>query len=144
MLKRNYFILILLTLSIVACTKSQERSSDIENSMLPEITNQQKPWTRWWWMGSAVDSVNIKQNLIDLQKVGIGGVEIAPIYGVKGEEANFIDYLSPKWMSMLSYTTKIADSLGMQVDLTLGTGWYLWRTASYPRVCSYKTHHSKI
>ena len=84
---------------------------------------QTKPWTRWWWMGSAVDSVNIKQNLIDLNNVGIGGVEIAPIYGVKGEEANFIDYLSPKWMGMLSYTTKVADSLGMGVDLTLGTGW---------------------
>ena len=45
-------------------------------------------------MGSAVDSVNLKQNLIDLHNVGIGGVEIAPIYGVKGEEDNFIDKLT--------------------------------------------------
>ena len=95
-----------------------------ENNVLsPSQTKTVKPFTRWWWMGSAVDTLNLKQNLIDLHNVGIGGVEIAPIYGVRGEEPNFIDYLSPKWMDMLDYTIRTADSLGMQVDLTLGTGW---------------------
>ncbi|MFL1011711.1 glycosyl hydrolase [Flavisericum labens] len=108
-------------LSCIDNTNKDSVENQTENTQ--NIQSQNKPWTRWWWMGSAVDSVNIKQNLIDLNKVGIGGVEIAPIYGVKGEEDNFIDYLSPKWMNMLSYTTKVADSLGMQVDLTLGTGW---------------------
>lgn len=86
-------------------------------------TNTNQPWVRWWWMGSAVDKPNLKKNLIDLQKAGIGGVEISPIYGVKGQENNFIDYLSPKWMEMLDYTIKTTDSLGMQVDMVLGTGW---------------------
>tara|TARA_R110000868_G_scaffold107780_2_gene294777 strand:+ start:44326 stop:47064 length:2739 start_codon:yes stop_codon:yes gene_type:complete len=89
----------------------------------PEITNTTKPWTRWWWMGNAIDQENIKRSLIEFDKAGLGGVEITPIYGVKGEEANYIDYLSPKWMKMLNYTIKTADSLGMQVDMTLGTGW---------------------
>ncbi|MFA9193068.1 glycosyl hydrolase [Flavobacterium sp. FBOR7N2.3] len=88
-----------------------------------EAKNVNKPWARWWWMGSAVDQPNLKSSLIDFQKVGIGGVEITPIYGVKGEENNFIDYLSPKYMEMLGYTVKIADSLGLQVDMVLGTGW---------------------
>jgi len=122
MRKTNFLLLISLSILIFTCSETKKGYGS-ETSILPEITSQSKPWTRWWWMGSAIDSVNIKQNLIDLQKVGIGGVEIAPIYGVKGEEDNFIDYLSPKWITMLSYTIKIADSLGMQVDLTLGTGW---------------------
>ncbi|KJD34755.1 glycoside hydrolase [Tamlana nanhaiensis] len=122
MQKIKIIVSCLTVLLFINCDKKQDASTT-ENSIIPEITNLQKPWTRWWWMGSAVDSTNIKQNLIDLHKVGIGGVEIAPIYGAKGEEDNFIDYLSPKWMNMLSYTTKIADSLNMQVDLTLGTGW---------------------
>jgi hypothetical protein len=74
-------------------------------------------------MGSAVDKPNLKKSLIDFHNVGIGGVEITPIYGVKGEENNFIDYLSPKWMEMLDYTIHVADSLHMQVDMVLGTGW---------------------
>ncbi|WP_111624142.1 glycosyl hydrolase [Arenibacter echinorum] len=98
-------------------------SAQENNDLPPGKINTTQPWTRWWWMASAVDTLNLKQNLIDLQKVGIGGVEIAPIYGVKGEESNFLNYLSPKWLQMLDYTIKTADSLGMQVDLTLGTGW---------------------
>lgn len=122
MQKKKILLLAILSILMFACPEKQK--NDVSDTrVLPKTTSQTKPWTRWWWMGSAVDSINIKQNLIDLQKVGIGGVEIAPIYGVKGEEENFIDYLSPKWMDLLSYTTKVADSLGMQVDLTLGTGW---------------------
>ncbi|GLB49332.1 glycosyl hydrolase [Neptunitalea lumnitzerae] len=85
--------------------------------------NIHKPWTRWWWMGSAVDEPGIKSNLVTFSKAGLGGVEITPIYGVKGEEANFIDFLSPKYLKILSYTIQVADSLGLGVDMVLGTGW---------------------
>ena len=92
-------------------------------SYWPVQTETSKPWTRWWWTGSAVNEKNITASLINFYKAGIGGVEIAPVYGVKGQEENHIDYLSPKWISMLNHTLSAADSLGMGVDLTLGTGW---------------------
>ncbi|UUW08156.1 glycoside hydrolase [Flavobacterium plurextorum] len=98
-------------------------AQDSNTSPWPKSTNINQPWTRWWWMGSAVDKPNLKKTLIDFYKAGIGGVEITPIYGVKGEESNYIDYLSPKWMEMLDYTIQTADSLKMQVDMVLGTGW---------------------
>ncbi|MEJ2113408.1 MAG: glycosyl hydrolase [Flavobacteriaceae bacterium] len=120
MRKNNISIITTLTFLIFSCSSQKEI---VDTGFFPEIKSETKPWTRWWWMGSAVDSVNIKQNLIDLYNIGIGGVEIAPIYGVKREENNFIDFLSPKWMDMLNYTLDIADSLDMGVDLTLGTGW---------------------
>ncbi|MCC8174706.1 MAG: glycosyl hydrolase family 2, partial [Odoribacter sp.] len=53
----------------------------------------------------------------------MGGVEITPIYGVKGNEANDIDFLSPKWMEMLEHTIREATRLGMGVDMNTGTGW---------------------
>ncbi len=89
----------------------------------PKSSNSNQPWARWWWMGSAVDKPGLKKSLLDFHNAGIGGVEITPIYGVKGEENNFIDYLSPKWMEMLDYTIHVSDSLHMQVDMVLGTGW---------------------
>ncbi|MDR7370095.1 glycosyl hydrolase [Flavobacterium aquidurense] len=98
-------------------------AQETNKSPWPKSTNINQPWARWWWMGSAVDKPNLKKSLIDFHNVGIGGVEITPIYGVKGEEKNFIDYLSPKWMEMLDYTIHVADSLHMQVDMVLGTGW---------------------
>ena len=89
----------------------------------PETSNITKPWTRWWWMGNAVDRKNIENSLVELSKAGLGGVEIQPIYGVKGEEPNYLDYLSPEWLTLLDETIAIADSLHMRVDMTLGTGW---------------------
>jgi hypothetical protein len=89
----------------------------------PEITREAKPWTRWWWMGSAVDSINLTYNLEALSRAGIGGVEITPIYGVKGQEAHAIPYLSPPWMHMLAFTESEAKRLGMSVDMNGGTGW---------------------
>ncbi|QGK73550.1 glycosyl hydrolase [Flavobacterium sp. SLB02] len=112
-----------LFIAFLFCGALSAFAQETSTSPWPESTNINQPWARWWWMGSAVDKPNLKKSLIDFYKAGIGGVEITPIYGVKGEENNFIDYLSPKWMDMLDYTIHIADSLHMQVDMVLGTGW---------------------
>ncbi|WP_308991103.1 glycosyl hydrolase [Mariniflexile litorale] len=118
-MKLNHALLFLVFISFFTCKVNEQDKT----SPWPEQNNTNKPWTRWWWMGSSVDKPNIKSSLIDFHKAGIGGVEITPIYGVKGQEDNFIDYLSPKWMDMLKYTIHVSDSLGMQVDMVLGTGW---------------------
>jgi hypothetical protein len=112
-----------LFIALLFCGALSTFAQESSASPWPKSTNINQPWARWWWMGSAVDKPNLKKSLIDFYKAGIGGVEITPIYGVKGEENNFIDYLSPKWMEMLDYTIHIADSLHMQVDMVLGTGW---------------------
>ncbi|MCX2680304.1 glycosyl hydrolase [Galbibacter sp. EGI 63066] len=119
MCKKQFAAVLLGILSFIGC--SQEGNH--KDVLWPEINKEQKPWTRWWWMGNAVDSAGIKQNLISFSKAGLGGVEIQPIYGVKGEEDRFIEHLSPEWLAMLDYTIKVADSLQMGVDMTLGTGW---------------------
>jgi hypothetical protein len=85
----------------------------------------QKPWTYWWWMGSAVDTNNIARSLARFHQAGLGGVHIIPIYGAKGWESNYITYLSPRWMDMLAFTVSEAARLDMGVDMTTGTGWCL-------------------
>lgn len=102
------------------CVACQSEPADTH---WPEITKESKPWTRWWWMGSAVDEADLSYNLHELAKAGMGGVEITPIYGVKGEEANNIPYLSPHWMRMLYFTKSEAKRLGMGIDMNMGTGW---------------------
>ena len=65
-------------------------------SVWPAITQTAKPWTRWWWPGSAVDRANITAQLEAIAAAGIGGVEITPIYGARGSEARYLDFLSPQ------------------------------------------------
>src|SRR3954471_13246551 len=89
----------------------------------PAATAEHRPWTRWWWLGSAVDRENLTRILEEFKAAGIGGVEICPIYGAKGSEDRFVDFLSPKWVELLAHTTAEAKRLGLGVDLTTGTGW---------------------
>lgn len=92
-------------------------------AQLPSPTQEAKPGVRWWWLGSAVDKPNLQWNLKQYSNHGIGAVEITPIYGVQGNEANDIDYLSPKWMDMLRYTESEAKKDHIEVDMATGTGW---------------------
>lgn len=87
------------------------------------ITQQSKPWTRWWWEGNAVNPKDLTYNMENFQKVGLGGVEITPIYGVKGHESEFIDFLSPKWVDMFKHTLKEGTRLNMGIDLANASGW---------------------
>jgi hypothetical protein len=89
----------------------------------PEIKVEMKPWTRWWWMGSAVDEKNLGNLLETYAQKGFGGVEVTPIYGAKGYENRYIPFLSDHWMQMLRYTCAKSDSLHMGVDINTGTGW---------------------
>ncbi len=109
---------ILLLSFLIGCT-----TEDPPEPQWPEITSENKPWTRWWWQGSAVDKENLTMELESFKEANIGGVEITPIYGVAGYEDEFIDFLSPEWMEMLTHTLQKGDSLDIGVDMATGTGW---------------------
>ncbi len=89
----------------------------------PPATRESRPWTRWWWPGSAVDPANLTAQLEQFAAAGLGGVEITPIYGAQGAESRYVPFLSPAWMEMLAHTGREARRLGLGVDMATGTGW---------------------
>jgi hypothetical protein len=91
----------------------------------PEPTRLQRPWTRWWWPGGAVDRPNLTRELEGMAAAGIGGVEITPIYGARGAEDRYLPFLSPQYMATLEHACREAQRLGLGVDMATGTGWPL-------------------
>jgi hypothetical protein len=89
----------------------------------PVVTRTNRPWAYWWWMGSAVDRTNLVREFARYKEGGLGGMHIVPIYGAKGWETNYIEYLTPRWLQMLSFTVGEAARFDLGVDMTLGTGW---------------------
>jgi hypothetical protein len=89
----------------------------------PTVDRVARPWTYWWWPGSAVKEADITAQLKTFKAAGLGGVHIIPIYAPKGRDAECIDFLSPQWMAMLAHTVSTARSMDMDVDMTLGSGW---------------------
>lgn len=116
MIKKLFFLIFLFT---------QALSAQQPNSQLswPEITRENKPFARWWWPGSIVTPADLTANLEKYQKAGLGGLELTVIYGVKGLENRFINYLSPKWMEMFTHTLKESDRLNMGIELANASGW---------------------
>jgi len=89
----------------------------------PTVTTEAKAGTRWWWPGCAVDEQNLAWSLQSFAQKGIGTVEITPIYGVQGNEAHDISFLSPRWMQVLRFTEAEGKRVGIDVDMNTGTGW---------------------
>jgi hypothetical protein len=112
----------ILSVMLAGLLSSCARDNDLPTGW-PEITRETKPWTRWWWHGSALTREGITSEMEAYQKAGIGGLEITPIYGVYGEEEAFIPYLSPQWMDLLLHTLREADRLDLGIDMATGTGW---------------------
>ena len=124
-MRRDLLSLFLVSFLLViggGCAEAENETEPAAQAW-PEIERTHAPWTRWWWMGNAVDEETLSQLLATYDEAGIGGVEITPIYGVRGYEEAFIDYLSPTWMTLLHHTVREAEALGMGVDMATGTGW---------------------
>lgn len=98
-------------------------SSVLAQHQWPSGSRETKPWTRWWWHGNSLTTAGITAELEAYKKAGLGGVEITPIYGVFGQEKNFINYLTPEWMALLVHTLKECERLDLGVDMATGTGW---------------------
>ena len=89
----------------------------------PELIGENKPWTRWWWPGSIVTKPGLTAAMEKYRDAGLGGLEIAVIYGVKGQEDKFINYLSPRWMDMFTHVLAEGERLGLGIDLANASGW---------------------
>lgn len=83
---------LLLALLAVAVAPVSSRAGAAESDLAwPPVTRETRPWSYWWWLGSAVDSTNLTRELQRYRAVGWGGVHIIPIYGAKGWEDRYIE-----------------------------------------------------
>jgi hypothetical protein len=112
-----------LALCVAGAAGAHQPRRDESDIGWPAVERTVKPWTRWWWPGSAVDRENLTRQLEEFAEAGIGGVEITPIYGARGYEDRYIEFLSPKYMELLEHTGREAARLGLGVDTATGTGW---------------------
>ncbi len=89
----------------------------------PAITSQTKPWSRWWWLGNIGTDADFTSEMQKYAQAGLGGLEITPIYGVRGEESRFVSYLSPQWVKRLEYVLDEGQRLNLGLDMATGNGW---------------------
>jgi hypothetical protein len=117
---------LLFLLCLFTVVRAQGYAQDLREGFLNPPENA-RPMMRWWWFGPAVTKTELKKELETMQGVGIGGVEIQPVYPLMlDDEAKGIknlQYLSPEFLDDVGFANKTARALGLRVDITLGSGW---------------------
>ncbi len=82
---------------------------------------------RWWWFGPSVTKPELEREMRFMKEGGIGGFEVQPTYALELDDAakgiNNLPFMSPEFLSMLTFTGEKAKELGLRMDLTLGSGW---------------------
>ncbi len=89
----------------------------------PEVRPEAKPWAYNWWMGSAVDAEGLEFQCREMAAKGFGGFHVIPIYGAKGWEPKYREYLSESWIEGWNLAVQTAHRHGLLVDITMGSGW---------------------
>lgn len=96
-------------------------------SLFQDPPKQYRPWTVWWWFGNATPTAELVHQLAEMDRNGIGGVEINPIYALDGADPKLglgpVDMYSPEWRAKFTTVAKAAERLGMRVVLRGGSGW---------------------
>ena len=126
---------------LLACTMcltlfaSAQLSSSREGSQHDLRTNFEnplamaRPMVRWWWPGGDVTNEEIARELRIIKDAGLGGVEIQSFKdglnpAPTAEVARRVDsFLTPEWFNHVKYAIEEGGRLGLDVDLTFGSGW---------------------
>jgi hypothetical protein len=119
-------IVLSMLLALAAASSAQETLAALHRQFL-DPPAEARPLMRWWWFGPAVTQPELQKELETMRAVGIGGVEIQPVYPLLLDDAEKgirnLSYLSPEFLDAVRFAHSTARHLGLRVDITLGSGW---------------------
>jgi alpha-L-rhamnosidase/F5/8 type C domain len=119
--------LVLLTLLpgilLVSCKGPSKESSELRAGFLnpPESA---KPRVWWHWMNGNITKEGIRADLEWMHRVGIGGFQNfdASLFTPQVVKKRLV-YMTPEWKDAFLFTTKLADSLGLEMAIAGSPGW---------------------
>jgi len=132
---KNLWTVTALTLALIfSCTaRAQqdipEATASLSWSEFKTPSKEYRPWTRWWWPGNNVEDEELEREINLLADKYYGGVEIQSFtmgLDPESDEATIkrrMSFDSPSFYKHVETVMGAARDRGLQVDLTLGSGW---------------------
>jgi len=126
---------VLLTLSAAALVLAagsnagQDQPARIERESFRQPAKIYRPWVRWWWPGNDVTAEELRREIGKMDEAGIGGAEIqAFLMGLNPKAPAEVQdrvkgFMTPSFYEHVRAALEEAERHGMQLDLTLGSGW---------------------
>jgi len=126
---KRFFIVPILLLSAISIVfagnrnQSKKTPDKLEAGFIapPESA---KPRVWWHWMNGNITKEGIKADLEWMKRIGIGGFQNfdAAIRTPQIVQKRLV-YMTPEWKDAFFYTTKLADSLNLEMAIAGSPGW---------------------
>jgi hypothetical protein len=129
LMKGNIRQMILLSLIIIGvilvnCSGPSENDGTDLEAGFKNPPESSKPRVWWHWMNGNITKEGIKADLLWMKRVGIGGFQNfdASLNTPQIVEKRLI-YMTPEWKDAFHFTTRLADSLGLEMAIAGSPGW---------------------
>ncbi len=113
----------ILCLVMVQCKGPSKQGAELEAGFQnpPESA---KPRVWWHWMNGNITKEGIRADLEWMHRVGIGGFQNfdAALMTPQIVEKRLV-YMTPEWKDAFQFTTRLADSLGLEMAIAGSPGW---------------------
>jgi hypothetical protein len=113
----------ILCLGMVQCKSPSKQGAVLEKGFQnpPESA---KPRVWWHWMNGNITKEGIRADLEWMHRVGIAGFQNfdAALMTPQIVEKRLV-YMTPEWKDAFQFTTKLADSLGLEMAIAGSPGW---------------------
>jgi len=118
---KKFFLLITLITS-VACFAQTANDTLLKNFQTPP--NSAKPRVWWHWMNGNITQDGIRKDLNWMHRVGIGGFQnFDAALATPQIVPKRLTYMTPDWIDAFKLTTKLADSLHLEMAIAGSPGW---------------------
>jgi len=100
---------------------------DILASQFQKPPDSAKPLAYWWWLDGHTDKATITSDLEAMRRQGYGGAVLMDANG--SDQGGNIgvaagpEFASPEWRDLFLHTLREAQRLGLQISLTIQSGW---------------------
>ena len=122
---KNYVIVIaVFSLILLSCSSYAQDKSNILVKGFVTPPNSAKPRVWWHWMNGNITKDGIAKDLAWMKRIGIGGFQNfdADLNTPQIVKKRLI-YMTPEWKDAFRFTTKLADSLKLEMAIAGSPGW---------------------
>lgn len=122
-MKKVFFFLFVLIGFSVLNLKAQNENDPLKASF-SHPPAEAKPRVWWHWMNGNITKEGIRKDLLWMNKAGIGGFQNfdAALMTPQIVEKR-LTYMTPEWKEAFKLTTKLADSLQLEMAIAGSPGW---------------------
>src|SRR5215470_9617102 len=116
--------LFIILIAAISCLDSFAQTNDLIYKNFVTPPNSAKPRVWWHWMNGNITKDGIKKDLLWMHRVGIGGFQnFDAALATPQIVEKRLTYMTPDWIDAFRFTTKLADSLKLEMAIAGSPGW---------------------